>query len=129
MERRGPKYVRYADDFSVYCKSNYAKPVRQATSCIFFERQTPSAHQSAGAIRRPVNFTLLGYGFAPTYVKGERGKYQLVVSDKSWKNLKEKLKTITKKTTSLLLTNASISSKKFNEVGYNTSVLQVCRPN
>jgi len=28
-----------------------------------------------------------------------KGKYQLVVSDKSWKSLKEKLKTITRKTT------------------------------
>ncbi len=35
----------------------------------------------------------------PTYVKGERGKYQLVVSDKSWRKLKRKLKIITKKTT------------------------------
>jgi retron-type reverse transcriptase len=23
MERRGLKYVRYADDFSIYCKSKY----------------------------------------------------------------------------------------------------------
>ncbi|WP_306743262.1 group II intron maturase-specific domain-containing protein, partial [Marinifilum sp. D714] len=30
---------------------------------------------------------------------GERGKYQLVVSEKSWKKLKQKLKTITRKTT------------------------------
>ncbi len=25
-------------------------------------------------IRRPINFTILGFGFVPTYVKGERGK-------------------------------------------------------
>ncbi|WP_282016124.1 group II intron maturase-specific domain-containing protein [Marinifilum flexuosum] len=30
---------------------------------------------------------------------GERGKYQFVVSKKSWKALKQKLKTITRKTT------------------------------
>jgi TRAP-type C4-dicarboxylate transport system substrate-binding protein len=42
---------------------------------------------------------LLGFGFVPTYKKGERGKYQLVVSEKSWKKLKQKLKTITRKTT------------------------------
>ena len=35
----------------------------------------------------------------PTYVKGEKGKYQTVVSEKSWKKLKQKLKTITRKTT------------------------------
>jgi hypothetical protein len=32
-------------------------------------------------------------------VKGEKGKYQLVVSEKSWEKLKQKLKTITRKTT------------------------------
>jgi hypothetical protein len=52
-----------------------------------------------GNIRRPVHFTCLGFGFVPTYVKGERGKYQLVVSEKSWEKLKQKLKTITRKTT------------------------------
>jgi hypothetical protein len=31
--------------------------------------------------------------------KGEKGKYQLVVSEKSWKKFKQKLKTITRKTT------------------------------
>jgi len=46
-----------------------------------------------------VNFKTLGFGFVPTYVKGEKGKYQLVVSEKSWKSLKEKLKAITRKTT------------------------------
>ena len=51
------------------------------------------------SIRRPVNFKILGYGFVPTYQKGEKGKYQLVASDKSWKNLKQKLKIVTRKTT------------------------------
>jgi RNA-directed DNA polymerase len=46
-----------------------------------------------------VNFIILGYGFVPTYVKGEKGKYQLVASGKSWKSLTRKLKTITRKTT------------------------------
>jgi RNA-directed DNA polymerase len=32
-------------------------------------------------------------------VKGEKGKYQLIVSPKSWNKLKQKLKIITRKTT------------------------------
>mgnify|MGYP000022016803 CR=1 FL=1 len=31
-------------------------------------------------------------------IKGDKGKYQLVVSEKSWRNLKQKLKAITRKT-------------------------------
>ena len=34
-----------------------------------------------------------------THTKGEKGKYQLVVSEKSWKSLRQRLKTITRKTT------------------------------
>ena len=56
-------------------------------------------NREKSGICRPVHFILLGFGFVPTYKKGERGKYQLVVSKKSWKNLKQKLKTITRKTT------------------------------
>ena len=50
----------------------------------------------------------------PTYEKGTKGKYQLVVSDKSWEKLKQKLKDITRKTTP-----ASIAERiaKLKEVG------------
>ena len=58
-----------------------------------------SINREKSGIRRPVQFICLGFGFVPTYVKGERGKYQLVVSEKSWGSLKQKLKTITRKTT------------------------------
>jgi len=46
-----------------------------------------------------VSFEILGFRFVPTYIKGEKGKYQTVVSDKGWDKLKRNLKTITKKTT------------------------------
>jgi hypothetical protein len=43
-------------------------------------------------IRKPVQFEILGYRYVPTYEKGTKGKYQLVVSDKSWKKLKQEAK-------------------------------------
>ena len=46
-----------------------------------------------------MQFSILGFKFVPTYEKGERGKYQLVASERSWKTLKQNLKTITRKTT------------------------------
>lgn len=100
MERQGLKYVRYADDFSIYCKNN--RQARKTGNQIYLylrdKLKLPVNREKSG-IRKPVNFTILGFGFVPTYVKGEKGKYQLVVSDKSWKALKLKLKTITRKTT------------------------------
>jgi group II intron reverse transcriptase/maturase len=100
LEKRGLRYIRYADDFSIYTKSNTA--ARKIGNSIYLflkdKLKLPINREKSG-IRKPVNFIILGYGFVPTYVKGEKGKYQMVVSDKSWKSLKQKLKTITRKTT------------------------------
>ena len=100
MEKQGLRYVRYADDFSIYTKSKYTARKTGNSIYLFLKNKLklPINREKSG-IRKPVNFTLLGFGFVPTYVKGEKGKYQLVVSDKSWKSLKQKLKTITRKTT------------------------------
>ena len=56
-------------------------------------------NREKSGIRRPFHFIILGFGFVPSFVKGEKGRYQLVVSKNSWSKLKEKLKTITRKTT------------------------------
>ena len=100
LERQGLRFVRYADDFSIYVKTKAT--ARKVGNNIYKFLKTKlklSINREKSGIRRPVHFTCLGFGFVPTYVKGERGKYQLVVSEKSWKKLKQKLKTITRKTT------------------------------
>jgi group II intron reverse transcriptase/maturase len=100
MEKRGLRYVRYADDFSIYTKTEHTAR-KTGNSIYLFLRdklKLPINREKSG-IRKPVNFTILGYSFVPTYVKGEKGKYQMVVSEKSWKSIKEKLKTITRKST------------------------------
>jgi len=100
LERRGLKYVRYADDFSIYCKSQrQARKIGNEIYLYLRDKLHLPINREKSGIRRPLNFTLLGYGFVPAYRKGEKGKYQLVVSEKGWKNLKFKLKTITRKTT------------------------------
>ena len=40
-----------------------------------------------------------GLQLVPTYKKGDRGTYRLVVSEKGWKTLKRGLKAVTKQTT------------------------------
>ena len=100
LERGGLLYVRYADDFSIYTKSRKAS--REAGNKIYLflkNKLKLSINREKSGIRKPVQFEILGFKFVPTYVKGEKGKYQLVVSEKSWKTLKEKLKIITRKTT------------------------------
>ena len=99
MERQGLRFVRYADDFSIYCKTK-AEARKSGNAIYVFLRdklKLPINREKSG-IRRPVNFHILGYGFVPTYRKGEKGKYQLVVEAKRWKGFKAKLKEITRKT-------------------------------
>jgi hypothetical protein len=64
-------------------------------------------------VRKPSQFTILGFGFVPTYQKGVKGKYQLVVSEKAWKRLKQSVKTITRKTSPLTFDERI---QKINEV-------------
>jgi len=99
LEKRGHRYVRYADDFSIYVKSKKAAK-RVGNSIYKFLRdklQLPINREKSG-LRSPVTFQLLGYGFVPTYKKGEKGKYQLIVKSSKWKAFKSKLKYLTKKT-------------------------------
>jgi RNA-directed DNA polymerase len=104
LEKRGCKYVRYADDFSIYCKKK--SDARKMGNDVFLflkdKLKLPINREKSG-IRRPVNFKLLGYEFVPTYEKGTKGKYQLVVSESGWKDLKERIRTITRKTAPLSL--------------------------
>jgi len=114
LEGKGLQFVRYADDFSIYTNSKAeARRVGNAIFLFLRDKLKLTINRDKSGIRRPVHFTILGFGFVPTYVKGEKGKYQLVVSEKSWKKLKQKLKTITRKTTPMSFDERI---KKLNEV-------------
>ena len=100
LTRRGHKFVRYADDFSVYCKShNQAKATQVVVEKFLKNKLKLTVHQEKSGVRKPVNFTILGFSFVPVYKKGSKNQYQLVVAEKAWKRLKERLKSITRKTT------------------------------
>lgn len=99
FEKRNLKYVRYADDFSIYSKSK--REATEAGNAIyqFLNRKLKlSINREKSGIRRPVQFEILGYKFVPTYKKGDKGKYQLIVSDKGWTRLKQSIRSITRKT-------------------------------
>jgi RNA-directed DNA polymerase len=99
LERQGCKYVRYADDFSIYAKSHQAaRKIGNGIYLFLKNKLKLCINREKSGIRKPVHFEILGYKFVPTYQKGVRGKYQLVVSEKSWKKLQWNLKTITRKT-------------------------------
>lgn len=99
MERLGLRFVRYADDFSIYCKteSEARKAGNQVYVYLRDKLKLPINREKSG-IRHPVQFQILGYGFAPVYPKEVKDKYQLIVTRKRWKTFKAKLKDVTRKT-------------------------------
>jgi group II intron reverse transcriptase/maturase len=75
LERQGLRFVRYADDFSIYTKTKQdARKIGNATFKFLKDKLRLSINREKSGIRRPVNFIILGFGFVPTYVKGEKGK-------------------------------------------------------
>jgi group II intron reverse transcriptase/maturase len=100
LEKRGLKYIRYADDFSIYAKTKeQARKVGNSIYKFLKNKLKLPINTEKSGIRRPVKFNLLGFGFVPTFRKGEKGQYQMVVSKKAWSKLKQTLKRITRKTT------------------------------
>ena len=100
LERRGLRYVRYADDFSIYVKSKRsAKRVGNSIYKFLRDKLQLPINRDKSGICRPSTFEILGYSFVPTYKKGEKGKYQFVVKKSKWAEFKLKLKQLTKKTT------------------------------
>lgn len=99
LTKRGHRYVRYADDFSIYLRSKTAAR-RVGNSIYLFLRdklRLPINREKSG-IRRPSKFYMLGYGFVPVFRKDSKGQYQLVADIFALKRFKEKIKMITRKT-------------------------------
>ena len=90
LTRRGHRFVRYADDCSIFLRSpSAARRVRASVERWLETKLRLQVNAEKTVICRPVKFTLLGYGFVPSYRKGERGVYRLRIAEKSWKRLWE----------------------------------------
>ena len=114
LERTGHKFVRYADDFSIFTKTEtQARKVRKQIALFLEAKLKLTINEEKSGIRKPVQFSLLGFCFVPTYIKGDKGKYQLTVNEKGWIRLKQKLKSITRKTSPLTFAERI---SKINEV-------------
>lgn len=99
LANRGLRFVRYADDFSIFLKSaRSAHRVMRNITRFITNQLHLQVNKQKSAVRKPLNYEYLGFAFESTYKKGDRGQYQLVVSKNSLAALKYKIKTITRKT-------------------------------
>jgi len=73
LERKSLRFIRYGDDFSIYMKSEAAaRKVGNSTYKFLKSKLKLTINREKSGIRRPHQFTILGFGFVPTYVKGGR---------------------------------------------------------
>lgn len=99
MESRGLYFVRYADDFSIFLRSRKsAERVKRNITTFIRERLHLEVNEVKSSIVKPHNYSYLGYGFVPTYKRGDKGQYQLITTKESFAELKSKIKQITRKT-------------------------------
>ena len=104
LEKRGHKFVRYADDCSIFLTSRRAAQRVLESIKRFLEKTLHlEVNKEKTKICRPSRFVLLGHSFVASYKKGDCGKYRLSIAKKSWDRLRSKIKIITRKTSPIPL--------------------------
>lgn len=99
LNRRGLRFIRYADDCSIFVKSKRsARRVLKGITKFIEQDLKLKVNRQKTKICRPVGYYILGYNFVSTYGKGDKGKYRLRVSPKTFARMKAKVKEITSKT-------------------------------
>ena len=99
LAQRGHRFVRYADDCSIYVKSEKAayRVLRSVTryleDCLLLK-----VNKEKSKVSRPFNSYLLGFSF---YAK--KGEWQVRIAAKSQRRIREKCKVITKRNNGLNL--------------------------
>jgi group II intron reverse transcriptase/maturase len=109
LEKRGHKFVRYADDCNIYVKSKRAGERVLKSVTLFLEKELKlKVNQEKSAVGNPTKRKFLGYSF----YYGRNG-ISFRVHEKSYERLKGKIRIITNRNVSM---NFDYRIKKLNEV-------------
>ena len=93
LERRGHRFVRYADDANIYVRSRRAGERVMASVTRFLERRLKlKVNEAKSAVDRPWNRTFLGF----TFTRGRDNRRK--VSGKSLQAFKAKVRELTRRT-------------------------------
>ena len=99
LTHKKQKFVRYADDFSIYCKGkSRARAIGNQVYLFLKNKLKLPINKEKSGIRTPSSFQILGHTYTSSFEKGAKGQFQLIVSEKKWKELKAKIKETTRKT-------------------------------
>jgi len=93
LETRGHRFVRYADDCSIYVRSEKsAKRVMETVTEYIESKLKLKVNRTKSKVRQPVESTLLGFSF----YRSERG-WEIRIASKSLDRIKKKMKEKTKR--------------------------------
>lgn len=99
LERRNIRFVRYADDFSLFMRSKRAaNRIKGSIGKFIRVKLHLEVNHAKSKVCHPLSYEYLGYAFVSSYKKGIKGKYQLVVSKRKLQKLKREIRRITRKT-------------------------------
>jgi RNA-directed DNA polymerase len=94
LEARQLRFVRYADDCSIYVRSEKAgRRVLESVTKFVEKKLKLRVNREKSAVRRPTRFDILGYSY---YKSSE--VWALRIAAKSYRKLKVKIREITRKT-------------------------------
>lgn len=109
LEKRGHKFVRYADDCNIYVKTIRAgKRILKSITQFLGKELSLKVNQEKSAVGSPFKRKFLGYSF---YIR--EGEVRFRVHPKSWKRLKDKIKKVTNRNISM---NFEVRIKKLNQL-------------
>lgn len=92
LERRGHRFVRYADDCNIYVRSKRAgERVMESVSHFLMHRLKLKVNREKSAVDRPWKRTFLGFTFTTRGLKRR-------VSDKSMQGFKQEVRRLTRRT-------------------------------
>jgi len=100
LEQRGHRFVRYADDCTIYASSERAAHrIKSGINKFLEKRLKLHLNQDKSGVRKPDEIKILGYGF----LKNKQGEWKIRISKKAKEKLKKKLKRITSRIYSIAI--------------------------
>jgi group II intron reverse transcriptase/maturase len=91
LEKRGHRFVRYADDVTIYVRSERAAERVMGSTCEFIERRLRlRVNRGKSSVASAFKATLLGFGFLK-----RKGEIKIRIDPKARKRAKDRLREIT----------------------------------
>ena len=109
LEQRGHRFVRYADDCSIYVKSEKAAQRTAASITQYIEQKLKlKVNKEKTKVSRPMGSTLLGFSFYKS-----KDQWEIRISSKSLSGIKAKLKAHTQRN---IPANARVKIQKIETI-------------